>query len=156
MTKKAKRRFVTLGEKALSFYDVTSKLQLAKGEATELTLVHRQSRRVVRALKNGHLENVDSEDIGEYTLVGVQESPKENKKKETVVEDWKEKLVYDTKSLMKLKLAQLVEVATDLKTELTEAELGSATKAELVEEILTIYEDYEEDDEDEEGDEDED
>lgn len=145
-----KKKYVKLGEKASSYFDPTTRMQVAPGEAVEIELKHRQSKRFVRALKSGHLDYVDSDEVNELTVVNAKAESKKVEK-ET---NWKDEVEMTEKGLMALKLAQLKELALDkIKADpdwdMTEAEIGESTKKELVEFIL--LEDEEDEDEDEEN-----
>lgn len=132
-----KKRYVKLGEKALSFYDPISGLSITTGEAVELTVTHRQSRRVIKALKSGHIENVDSEELDNYITIdadGAVEKPEEEPAEE---KDWKDAVEYNEKYLNKLKVAQLRELATEY-LDWTEAEIAEATKNEIILALLEI------------------
>lgn len=132
-----KKRYVKLGEKALSFYDPISGLAITTGEAVELTVTHRQSRRVIKALKSGHIENVDSEELDNYIIIdadGAVEKPEEEPAEE---KDWKDAVEYNEKYLSKLKVAQLRELAAEY-LDWTEAEIAEATKNEIILALLEI------------------
>lgn len=132
-----KKRYVKLGEKALSFYDPISGLSITTGEAVELTVTHRQSRRVIKALKSGHIENVDSEELDNYIIIdadGAVEKPEEEPAEE---KGWKDAVEYNEKYLNKLKVAQLRELAAEY-LDWTEAEIAEATKNEIILALLEI------------------
>ena len=62
-----KRKFVKLGDKAFSFSDPFSKLNIRKGEIKELETVNqKRSIRIKTALKGGHLEPATEAEFDKY------------------------------------------------------------------------------------------
>lgn len=152
--KKTKRRvtYVKLGEKAATFFDPSSRLNLrTKDEIKVLDKQHR-TKRTLEALRNGHLEKATEDDYNDYQL--LQSEKGTAPKKESVgdgnptSDDWKENVEYTEAGLKKLTKPKLIELATDLETEYSEEEMDKLTKAEVAEEILELKEE----DEDEDGD----
>lgn len=131
------KKFVKLGEKANSFYDPLTKVKLAKGQTVELPKNFRESRRILRALKTGHLEYSD-------------ETENKGSKKETkeVKDIDLEKVDFTEKSLMKYKADELRNICTQMEVGKTEAELAEMTKPEMVEALLELEDEEEEEDED--------
>lgn len=136
----AKSRFVKLGEKASSFSDATSGLKLAPGQVVELSRKHKNSRRVINAIKAGHLDYADLEDYDE-----AQKLPGAIKTSDDPIDDSGDdsgdgnpKEPHTEKSLKKLKHPELVELAKEMGTEEDLMDLEDYTKAELAEEILEL------------------
>lgn len=131
----AKRKFVKLGEKASIFFDPTSGLKVVPGQAVELSNVHRQSKRVVRGLKSGHLDNVDSDEMDELEVVYI-DAKAEVKKEEENNDTFDMDQEWDEKSLKKLKVSQLEDLARHFELDYTDAELKAMNKNELIDAIL--------------------
>lgn len=136
------KRYVKLGSKALSFFDPVSRMILTVGEATVLTPEFRQSKRVVKALRSGHLEYVDRDELEKYTIVtGLEEeteTPEAPVEPETTDTNWMDEFELEEKKLAKLKLSQLQELATYYGVDMEEEEIQNATKAELILALLDL------------------
>lgn len=138
------KRYVKLGSKALSFFDPVSRMILAVGEATTLTPDFRQSKRVTKALRSGHLEYVDRDELENYTIVSGLEEETETpeapapKEPETTDTNWMDEFELEEKKLAKLKLSQLQELATYYGVDMEEEEIQNATKAELILALLDL------------------
>jgi len=71
----AKSKHVKLGEKASMFYDPTTKLKVVPGKAVELSNDNIRSKRVIRAIKSGHLDYADSEDMEDLDVIALEKAP---------------------------------------------------------------------------------
>lgn len=164
------REYVRLNEKAASFYDVTSGLQLANKQVKKLTAEQYQSKRVQKALKGGHLEYADVEDFEEYleTLATEDQATEDQAKakgktkakgKEDEEEEEEEEDDFDpTQSTVKELKAkytekEMVALILENNEELGKGDLPKG-KDNLAEIILNDYELEDEEEEDEEEDED--
>lgn len=123
---------VKLGDKANSFYDPTSKLKVLPGDVIELKAIHKVSSRVIKALRDGHLQVTDAASTKE-----VKETVKE---KEVNPNKWIEELDMVPEKISKLKKEQLIQIAKFYETEYSDEELGDLKKDELVEEIFELVE----------------
>jgi len=108
-------KFVKLGEKATIFYDPTLSFKVITGEVKELPSNYRFGKRTVKALQGGHLVLTDKNDTLD-----------------------KEDEELTAEVLKAYKKADLVAKALELKSEYSEEELNSMTKAELIEEVLSL------------------
>lgn len=127
---------VKLGKKANSFYDPTSKLKVLPGDVIELKAVHKASARVIKALRDGHLQSTDEEATTEA----------KNAPKETVDENpdaWINELEMTPEKLNKLKKVELIQVAKFYGTEISDEDLEEMKKSDLVEEIFELVEEDE-------------
>lgn len=138
----AKAKYVKLGDKANSFYDPISTLKVLPGQMVELTEKALKSKKVINALRQGHLSYTDSEDEGKLETVKTEQvnDVANTTQKPTEVPVTKE-------SLMKLNKAELVKLALDKKvsyledeseeeTLYTQEELESYDKKEIADLIL--------------------
>ncbi len=143
-------KYIGLGEKASLFYDPSVALKILPGQAVKLTAKIRRSKKVSVALKGGHLERIDSEEISEYKVIGEENENKiEEKKSEEKVdktpkpgddnfETNEPEEGWDEKSLEKQLKPHLYNLALHYGTEVEEADLKGYNKDELVEEIMDL------------------
>lgn len=152
----AKSKFVKLGEKASVFFDPTSKLKITPNQAVELSNESRMSKRVIAALKSGHIEYAYQGDEDDQLQQITQDSLSKGKKDQKVArksktddkpkdsdpvnDDEGEDDEWDEKSLMRLKKQELINMAKENGSEFTEEELEDSNKEELTEEILSLLE----------------
>lgn len=127
----AKSKHVKLGEKASLFYDPTSDLKVTPGKAVELSAQHKMSKRVVKAIKSGHLDYVDSEELQELDVVSLKKAPA---KQEAAKEEEEEELTEN--KLSKMKKSELVALAKDYETGFTEEEIKDMKKEEIIDALL--------------------
>lgn len=125
---------IKLGDKANSFYDPTSKLKVLPGDVVELKGVHRRSLRIIKALRDGHLQYTDAEINKE-----VKVDPK-LEKESSKDQNWIEELDYTPENLSKMKKDELIEIAKFYETEYSDEELKGMKKNEIVEEIFELIE----------------
>lgn len=139
------RKYVKLGEKASLFFDPTSKTKVTPGTAVELSNTAKMSKRVIKAIKSGHLDYVADNELEDLTVKSLRKdaTTKKVEKKDEVDAE----VEYTEKSLMKLKKSALIDLAKENFTEYDDEELEGMTKDELTEEILALNEE-EEDEED--------
>lgn len=135
MAKESKVRYVKLGEKASSFSDPTSKLKLTPNVAVKLEKRHKQSRRVLNAIKAGHLEYCDKDEFD--NMDGNDDGNDDGNGNGNDTQLHTEKL------LMKKKKKALIKIATEMETDQTALDLDEMTKAELSEEILELQKEQE-------------
>ena len=156
----AKAKHVKLGEKASVFYDPTSGLKVTPNRAVELTKEAQISKRVIKAIKSGHLDYVHDDEMGDLEVMSVEDQqPRKtadtNKKKveankqkaqdqkSAASDEAEDEDEWDEKSLKRLKKDELVKMAKDNGTELSDEELEDSTKDELTSEILGLLEEGE-------------
>lgn len=137
MAKKSKVRYVKLGEKASSFSDPTSKLKLTPNVAVKLEKRHKQSRRVLNAIKAGHLEYCDKDEFDNMDGNG------NGKDDDDGNGNGNDTQLHTEKLLMKKKKKALIKIATEMETDQTALDLDEMTKAELSEEILELQKEQE-------------
>ena len=116
----ATTKYLKLGDKAQSFYDASTKTQVAKGEVIEFTPERQNSKRIQRAVKAGHLDWTEAPTT--KTL------PKELEVNEPEEIDW-----YTREELENMKLSQLKKIASENDLEFG----GKITKEELISMILS-------------------
>lgn len=128
MTEK-KARYVKLGEKARegSFYDPFLDLKLLPGRLVELPSDFRKSKKTVAALRGGHLEYVDSEEVTAYF-----------KDLEVNLDEDDEEGITEAQ-LKKYNKAQLTDYIQANSEEEDEDELAELSKAELLALALELY-----------------
>jgi len=161
----AKSKFVKLGEKASMFFDPTSALKVVPGQAIELSNGNKKSKRIIRAIKSGHLDYADSDDREElnvYTLKDLEKAREDKKSsarknaKAAAAEKKVAKVKEDEpeddepeddgdeavtkESLLKLKKDVLVEKALEEGSGYGEEELDSMNKSQISDEILELLE----------------
>lgn len=130
----AKSKHVKLGEKASLFYDPTSGLKVTPNKAVELSAQHKMSKRVTKAIKSGHLDYVDSEELKELEVVSLEKAPAKQEAK-TEATDGDDEL--SEAKLSKMKKAELLELAKDYETGYSEEELGDMKKDEIIDALLS-------------------
>ena len=128
MTEK-KARYVKLGEKARegSFYDPFLDLKLLPGRLVELPSDFRKSKKTVAALRGGHLEYADSEEVTAYF-----------KDLEVNLDEDGEEGITEAQ-LKKYNKAQLTDYIQANSEEEDEDELAELSKAELLALALELY-----------------
>lgn len=142
---KDEKKFVKLGEKANSFYDPLTKVKLAPGLVVELPKNFRESRKLVRALKAGHIEYTDP--VKAPAKSDGKASDKNSGKGEAVEIDI-DKVDFTEEGLKGFKKAELVNICIQMEVDRTVEELEALTKKDLIDILLELDDEEEEDDED--------
>lgn len=144
-------KYIKLGNKASIFYDPTTKVKVLKGQVVELKNRERFSKKILTAIAGGHLVSTNKEQYNDYLQdAGIDQALEKSTKEITPtswIEPWIENNDLDEKNLMKLKKAELIQLAQYYETELTVEELDSYEKKDIVEEILEIIPEEEDDEE---------
>lgn len=128
-------KYVKLGSKAHSFSDPTTGVKLVPGEVTKLTATQEISKRIIMAIKGGHLEKVNKDEYERY-LSGNTDIDEQDDDAITV------------DSLNKETKEQLVKRIVELSDEHDESDLKKKNKNQLIDIVMELMEEEEEEDED--------
>lgn len=140
-------KYAKLGDKANSFSDPTSGLNLKNKDVVELTPSNLSSKRVKKALNGGHLEYAEKSDYTEFQASKSDKKTKEVDDIEDTVVDYSEMDVKDIKKALKnndLLKQNIIEMTADEDEPFTEEDLADLTKDELLDIITNGYEGTEE------------
>lgn len=145
------QKYLRLGEKASTFNDSSANLSISNRQVVPMTAIHRMSKRVIKALKTGHLEYTSEKKYNKYlTELAAEKEAKPTVDSGNDDSDASTYQAMDEKVLGKMKNEELTEIITE-NSDITEDDLDGFVKADLVKVIkdgFVLPED--EDDEDDE------
>lgn len=135
-----KKRYVCLGDNATIFHDPNSRMKVISNWAVEIPANWRSNKRLNKAIKNGHLDFVDSADMDNYEMVPLTGRVKGAAAKVLKQDEGKDAGDQEVthESLMKLKKPALIKLAEEAETEFDDTELEGMTKTELADEIMEL------------------
>lgn len=146
-----KKDYVKLQEKAASFYDPSTGLQLANKQVAKMTSEQKVSKRVQKALKGGHLEYSDEDEYNDYLNTLAKPGKKVKTKKEEEEDDFDPTASTVEELKKKFTADEMKDLILKNNADLKEEDLPTV-KAELAEIILNDYELEEEEEEEEDED----
>jgi hypothetical protein len=129
------KKFVKLGSKASSFSCPTTGLTLITKQVVKLTTEQQLSKKVILAIRGGHLQAVNEAEYNKFM---------DKANNETDNQETEETVIYTVEMLSSYNKAKLAELIAELDPE-NEDDLMKLTKPELIDLVIAIQEDEEED-----------
>ena len=129
-------KYVKLGQKSTIFHDPTTNIKILPNQVVSLSGKSKMSKKILNALRGGHLENATEEEYEKYQ-VSLEGQPvyDDEGSDDNWIDDFED---YSDENLLTLTKSKLIELAIFHQTDLSEKDLDKMTKKDIVEEIKEL------------------